>query len=133
PKCRHTEQILVKTGVTCPVNQGELIEKKTRKGRTFYGCTKYPACEWTSWKLPVKTDGDDILVEKKKDEIVPTACEYDAEKAAEEAAKQAAKEAAKRGRPYAFWNPHQAQHLARVYAEDWAEIVVNKDYRTLTV
>ena len=74
PKCRHTEQILVKTGVTCPVGGGELIEKKTKRGRTFFGCTRYPECDWTSWKKPIKTDGNQIMVEPKKDELAPTEC-----------------------------------------------------------
>jgi DNA topoisomerase I len=54
PKCRHTEQILVKVGVKCPdCGDGDLIEKKTRRGRVFYGCSNYPECEWTSWKRPL--------------------------------------------------------------------------------
>ncbi|MFO7538713.1 MAG: type I DNA topoisomerase, partial [Chloroflexota bacterium] len=54
PKCRHTEQILVKVGVNCPTcGDGDLIEKKTRRGRVFYGCSNYPECEWTSWKRPL--------------------------------------------------------------------------------
>ncbi len=53
PKCRHTEQILIKVGVTCPNDGGDLVEKKTRKGRVFYGCANYPECDWTSWKRPL--------------------------------------------------------------------------------
>ncbi len=53
PKCRYTEQILVKIGVTCPKDGGDLIEKRTRKGRIFYGCGNYPDCDWTSWKRPL--------------------------------------------------------------------------------
>ncbi|MCP4423754.1 MAG: type I DNA topoisomerase [Chloroflexi bacterium] len=53
PKCRHTEQILVKVGVACPNDGGDLIEKRTRKGRIFYGCANYPECDWTSWKRPL--------------------------------------------------------------------------------
>ncbi len=53
PKCRHTEQIVHKLGVPCPNDGGEIIERKTKKGRTFYGCANYPACEWTSWKKPL--------------------------------------------------------------------------------
>lgn len=76
PKCRHTEQVLVKTGVTCPVNEGELIEKRTRKGRIFYGCTKYPECQWTSWKKPVGVTDDktQIVIEKKKEVLEETDC-----------------------------------------------------------
>ena len=75
PKCRHTEQVLVLTGVTCPRSGAELVEKKSRRGRTFYGCTRYPECEWTSWKLPIRTEGDQIIVQQTKDEVKATECE----------------------------------------------------------
>ncbi|MEM7798696.1 MAG: topoisomerase DNA-binding C4 zinc finger domain-containing protein, partial [Chloroflexota bacterium] len=53
PKCRHTEQVLVKTGYVCSeCGMGELIERRTKKGRLFYGCSRYPDCEFSSWKLP---------------------------------------------------------------------------------
>ena len=52
PECRHTEPWLEKIGVTCPLDGGELVERRTRKGRTFYGCANYPECELTSWKRP---------------------------------------------------------------------------------
>lgn len=53
PRCKYTEQILVKVGVTCPQCGGDLIEKRTRNGRIFYGCSSYPECDWTNWKRPV--------------------------------------------------------------------------------
>lgn len=55
PECRYTEPILDKIGVACPKDGGDLIERKTRKGRTFYGCANYPACDFTSWKKPLAT------------------------------------------------------------------------------
>jgi DNA topoisomerase-1 len=55
PECRHTEAWLEKIGVTCPKDGGEIVERKTRKGRAFYGCANYPSCDFTSWKLPLKT------------------------------------------------------------------------------
>ena len=53
PDCRHTEAWLEKIGVLCPKDQGDIVERKTRKGRTFYGCANYPNCDFTSWKLPL--------------------------------------------------------------------------------
>ncbi len=53
PDCRHTEPWLQKIGVICPLDSGELVERRTRKGRTFFGCANYPACEFTSWKRPL--------------------------------------------------------------------------------
>jgi DNA topoisomerase-1 len=52
PECRHTEPWLEKIGGLCPLDGGELVERRTRKGRTFYGCSNYPECEFTSWKRP---------------------------------------------------------------------------------
>ncbi len=53
PDCRHTEPWLVKINVTCPKDQGDIVERKTRKGRMFYGCANYPNCDFTSWKMPL--------------------------------------------------------------------------------
>ena len=53
PECRHVEPWLEKIGVKCPKDGGELAERKTRKGRLFYGCANYPACDFTSWKRPL--------------------------------------------------------------------------------
>ncbi len=53
PTCRHTEQIVEKVGVACPNDGGDLVVKRTRRGRVFYGCANYPDCEWTSWKKPI--------------------------------------------------------------------------------
>ena len=55
PECRYTEPWLEKIGAICPVDGGEIVERKTRRGRTFYGCANYPECEWTSWKRPLST------------------------------------------------------------------------------
>jgi DNA topoisomerase-1 len=53
PTCRYTEPWLEKIGVHCPLDGGELVERRTRKGRTFYGCANYPECDFTSWKRPL--------------------------------------------------------------------------------
>ncbi len=56
PACRHTEPYLEKIGMHCPVcEEGEVVQRKTRRGRTFYGCSRYPECEFTSWKRPIPT------------------------------------------------------------------------------
>ena len=54
PQCRSTRTLLNKIGVICPkCGKGDLIERKTRRGRTFYGCSTYPACDFASWQRPV--------------------------------------------------------------------------------
>jgi DNA topoisomerase-1 len=56
PECRHTEPWLEKIGVTCPTcGIGDVVERRTRKGRIFYGCSRYPECDFTSWKRPIST------------------------------------------------------------------------------
>jgi DNA topoisomerase I len=54
--CRYTEPYLEEIGMSCPVCQtGEVVQRKTKKGRTFYGCSRYPDCDFTSWKQPIST------------------------------------------------------------------------------
>lgn len=57
PDCRHTQQIVKKIGVTCPsCHKGEVIERKSKRNRLFYGCDTYPACDFTSWDKPIGRD-----------------------------------------------------------------------------
>jgi DNA topoisomerase-1 len=53
PACRNTKPFQVKIGVACPQCGGDLVEKKTRRRRVFYGCSNYPECEFASWKRPL--------------------------------------------------------------------------------
>ncbi|HZS02804.1 MAG TPA: type I DNA topoisomerase [Chloroflexota bacterium] len=53
PECRNAKSLQVKIGVACPACGADLVEKRTKSKRTFYGCATYPACEWTSWQKPV--------------------------------------------------------------------------------
>ncbi|NJN93999.1 MAG: type I DNA topoisomerase [Anaerolineales bacterium] len=53
PECRNAKPHLVKLGIACPKDGGELVERRTKKGRVFYGCANYPECEWSSWKRPL--------------------------------------------------------------------------------
>lgn len=54
PKCKGI--LPISTGYKCPEEgcDGDLIERKTKKGRTFYGCSKYPECKFVSWNAPVE-------------------------------------------------------------------------------
>jgi len=51
PECSYTRPVGI--GVRCPVDNGEVVERRTRKGRVFYGCANYPSCTFTSWDRPV--------------------------------------------------------------------------------
>ena len=53
PECRYTRPFYNKLGVPCPQCGGELLEKKSRRGRTFYGCSNWPTCNFTTWKRPL--------------------------------------------------------------------------------
>jgi DNA topoisomerase-1 len=72
PDCRYTEPWLEKIGVKCPdCEHGEIVIRKTRKGRIFYGCSNYPECQFTSWKRPLATPcpacGGTLIVANKKE------------------------------------------------------------------
>ncbi len=80
PECKNTQSTHsngpeTKTGVTCPENgcEGELIQKKSKKGKLFYGCNRYPDCNFATWNKPIPEScpqcGTGFLVEKttKKD------------------------------------------------------------------
>ena len=52
PNCKYVK--LKSTGVKCPNNdEGDIVERKSRRGKAFYGCSNYPDCEFTLWKRPV--------------------------------------------------------------------------------
>lgn len=53
PECKNTKPLLTEIGVECPQCGNSLVERKTRRGRTFYGCIRYPECDFTSWQRPV--------------------------------------------------------------------------------
>ena len=54
PECRNTKAIVKGTGISCPKCGKEVIEKKSRRGKLFYGCTGYPECDFTSWDKPTE-------------------------------------------------------------------------------
>jgi DNA topoisomerase-1 len=87
PECRYSRQIVVETGVRCPECGGEIVEKRTRRGRTFYGCSNYRAddeesCQFASWKRPLKQACPacgGLLVEARKEWARCIACEEEFE------------------------------------------------------
>ena len=56
PECRNTKPLLKEIGVKCPLCKGEVVERTTRRGRTFFGCANYPECEFSSWQRPIGKD-----------------------------------------------------------------------------
>ncbi len=79
PECRYTRPHVEKIGVKCPQDGGEIVARKTKKGRTFYGCDHYPECDWTSWKRPLPTPCPDcggLLVVQSKKTAQCTVCHH---------------------------------------------------------
>jgi len=54
PDCRNAKPLLRDTGVSCPKCGGKIVERKSRRGRSFFGCDNYPACDYTTWDEPQK-------------------------------------------------------------------------------
>ena len=53
PECRNTKPYLEKIGVPCPECGKDIVVRKTKKGRRFYGCENHPECDFVSWQKPV--------------------------------------------------------------------------------
>ncbi len=53
PECRNAKPIVKETGVNCPDCGGKIIEKKSKRGKVFFGCSNYPQCGFTSWDKPL--------------------------------------------------------------------------------
>lgn len=83
PDCRHTQPIVKKIDVVCPhCHKGDIIERKSKKNKIFYGCTLYPECEFVSWDKPagrICPKCEKHLVEKKVrggKQIACSECDY---------------------------------------------------------
>ena len=51
PTCKYVKQ--KSTGVLCPKDGGDIVERKSRRGKVFYGCANYPDCDFTLWNKPI--------------------------------------------------------------------------------
>jgi DNA topoisomerase I len=88
PDCRNTKPIVKDIGVECPsCHKGSIVERKSKKKRVFYGCNRYPDCEFVSWDKPIARTCpkcNSMLVEKKtkKGKVVQcVSCDYSEEEA----------------------------------------------------
>ncbi|MCX7838392.1 MAG: type I DNA topoisomerase, partial [Anaerolineae bacterium] len=88
PECRNTRNLSASggsanTGVTCPkCKQGTIVEKRSKKGRVFYSCNRYPECEFALWDKPVKTPCPrcgGLMTLKGKNGVKCTQCDYSGE------------------------------------------------------
>lgn len=83
PECRNTKPILKEIGVDCPkCKEGNVVERKSKKRRVFYGCDRFPECDFISWDKPISRPCprcESLLVEKKAKkgtQIQCTNCDY---------------------------------------------------------
>ena len=68
PECKNTKPFLETIGVGCPQCDGNVVLRKSKKGRSFYGCSNYPDCDYVSWNRPTKIQCPECearLVEKR--------------------------------------------------------------------
>jgi DNA topoisomerase-1 len=86
PECRNTKPIVKEIGVKCPkCHEGDIVERSSKKKRIFYGCDRFPQCDFVSWDKPLarpcpKCGG--LLVEKKLKkgiQVQCAACDYEEE------------------------------------------------------
>ncbi len=74
PECQNIKKIVKDTGAECPKCGGKIIERKSKKGRVFYGCDRYPDCDFVSWDPPTKEKcpvcGKTLLQKKTKDKRI---------------------------------------------------------------
>ncbi|WP_456265100.1 MULTISPECIES: type I DNA topoisomerase [unclassified Bacillus (in: firmicutes)] len=78
PDCRNTKPIVKDIGVKCPsCHEGNIVERKSKKRRIFYGCDRFPECEFVSWDKPIERKCpkcENMLVEKKLKKGVQVQC-----------------------------------------------------------
>ncbi|OBA08691.1 DNA topoisomerase I [Bacillus subtilis] len=78
PDCRNTKPIVKQIGVKCPsCGEGNIVERKSKKKRVFYGCDRYPECEFVSWDKPIERKCPKcgkMLVEKKLKKGIQVQC-----------------------------------------------------------
>ena len=82
PECKYTRPILSTIGVKCPkCGEGDIVQRKSKKGRTFYGCSRYPECDYVAWNRPAGEKcpecGEDLY--KRGSTIFCAKCKYKVE------------------------------------------------------
>ena len=80
PECKNTKAIQKELGVTCPkCNVGQMVEKKSKRGKAFFSCDQYPKCEHAVWTKPTGQlcpECKQLLLFAAKDKIKCESCDY---------------------------------------------------------
>ncbi|HEY5257939.1 MAG TPA: type I DNA topoisomerase [Candidatus Baltobacteraceae bacterium] len=83
PECKTTKPILKDTGAKCPKDGGMVVERRSKKGRTFYGCANYPKCDFVSWDRvipePCPVCGSYVVLKIKRGGAIQLLCSADKE------------------------------------------------------
>ncbi|MDE2481093.1 MAG: type I DNA topoisomerase [bacterium] len=83
PECKTTKPIVKDTGAKCPKDGGIVVERRSKKGRTFYGCANYPKCDFVSWDRvipePCPTCGSHVVAKNRRGGVVLLECAADKE------------------------------------------------------
>ena len=77
PKCKNIKPILKPTGIKCPLDSGDIVERRSKRGRLFYSCSNWPKCKFALWNKPISEKCprcDGILVEKKTKKETKKVC-----------------------------------------------------------
>jgi DNA topoisomerase-1 len=83
PECKTTKPIVKDTGAKCPKDGGMVVERRSKKGRTFYGCANYPKCDFVSWDRvipqPCPVCGGHVVAKNRRGGVVHLQCAADKE------------------------------------------------------
>ncbi len=87
PECKNARSIVVNLGVSCPRCKSDLVERRSKKGRVFYGCSGYPKCNFAVWDKPLKKPCPQcggLLTLSKRGNAKCSQCSYEGEANPEE-------------------------------------------------
>lgn len=80
PECKNTKPLIQETGAKCPKCGGNVIQRKSKKGYVFYGCSNYPDCDFITWDVPTKekcpTCGNNLFKQKGNLVCHKEGCDY---------------------------------------------------------
>jgi len=105
PECKTTKPIVKDTGAKCPKDGGIIVERRSKKGRTFYGCANYPKCDFVSWDRvipqPCPVCGSHVVAKNRRGGVVHLECAANKEHDVSSLAKAAGTEEASEDRELA--------------------------------
>jgi DNA topoisomerase-1 len=82
PECKGRKPLVTTLNVKCPKDGGDIAERRTKRGRTFYGCANYPKCDFTTWSRPLESpcpNCSGLIVADKDNKAKCTNCEWKGE------------------------------------------------------